>query len=137
MRKRYETRVEKIAALRKGIATVFADRCSNGFKIPPAEETLWGALNAVTASVDHIQKIEGDRYAYMLFGNGAALKEKAYELALAQLPKNCRRQHWSALDYGWCFMRESLGFPGRVLVPQCNLVSSDRTNTGLPFQDSA
>lgn len=55
---------------------------------PPAEETLWGALNAVTAFVDHKQEINGDRYGHILFGSGATLKQKAYELALAQLPKN-------------------------------------------------
>jgi len=52
------------------------------------EETLWGALNAVTAFVDHKQEITGDRYAHILFGSGATLKQKAYELALAQLSEN-------------------------------------------------
>jgi hypothetical protein len=37
--------------------------------------------------VDHKQEITGDRYAHILFGSGATLKQKAYELALAQLPK--------------------------------------------------
>jgi hypothetical protein len=73
---------------RKSIATVFAQGVSNGFKILPAEETLWGALNAVTAFVDHKQEINGDRYAHILFGSGANLKERAYELAVAQLSKN-------------------------------------------------
>lgn len=56
-------------------------------KILPAEETLWGALNAVTAFVDHKQEINGDRYAHILSGSGAALKQKACELALGQLAK--------------------------------------------------
>jgi hypothetical protein len=73
---------------RKSIATVFAEGVSNGIEILPAEETLWGALNAVTAFMDHKQEITGDRYAHILFGSGATLKQKAYELALAQLPKN-------------------------------------------------
>jgi phage/plasmid-like protein (TIGR03299 family) len=85
VRKQYETRVQKITEVRKGIATVFAEGCNNDLRIPPAEQTLWGALNAVTAFVDHKQEISGDRYAHILFGSGATLKQKAYELALAQL----------------------------------------------------
>ena len=42
-------------------------------------------LNSVTAFVDHQQKIKGDRYAHILFGSGAALKQKAYELAIGEL----------------------------------------------------
>jgi phage/plasmid-like protein (TIGR03299 family) len=87
VRRQYDTRVQKITEARKGIVTVFAEGCRNGLEIPPAEETLWGALNAVTAFVDHKQEISGDRYAYMLFGSGATLKQKAYDLVLAQLPK--------------------------------------------------
>jgi hypothetical protein len=45
-------------------------------------------LNAAAPFVDHKQEITGDRYAHMLFGSGATLKQKAYELALAQLPEN-------------------------------------------------
>jgi len=48
---------------REGIARAFAEGCNNGLSIPPAEETLWGAPNAVTAFVDHVQKIDGARYA--------------------------------------------------------------------------
>jgi hypothetical protein len=88
VRKQYDTRVQKINEARKGIATVFAEGCNNSLKIPSAEETLWGALNAVTAYVDHKQEINGDRYAHILFGSGATLKQKAYEPELAQLPKN-------------------------------------------------
>jgi phage/plasmid-like protein (TIGR03299 family) len=88
VKKQYETRLRKITEAREGITTVFAEGCSNGLKIPPAEKTLWGALNAVTAFVDHKQEITGDRYAHILFGSGATLKQKAYELALARLPKN-------------------------------------------------
>jgi len=84
--RQYQTRVNKITEARESIAKDFAQGLSNGISIPPAEETLWGALNAVTAFVDHMEKINGDRYA--LFGSGATLKQKAYELALAQLSKN-------------------------------------------------
>jgi phage/plasmid-like protein (TIGR03299 family) len=85
VRKRHEMRVQKITEARTSIGAVFAEGICNGIKIPPAEETLWGALNAVTAFVDHNN---GDRYAHALFGSGATLKQKAYELAVAQLPKN-------------------------------------------------
>jgi hypothetical protein len=87
VQKQYETRKQKIIEARNGIATVFAEGCNNGLKILPAEKTIWGALNAVTAFVDHKQEINGDRYAHILLGKGADLKERAYELALAQLPK--------------------------------------------------
>jgi hypothetical protein len=87
IRKQYETYIGKIVEMRKSIATVFAEGVSNGIKILPVEETLWGALNAVTAFVGHKQEIKGDRHAHILFGSGATLKQKAYELALAQLPR--------------------------------------------------
>ena len=86
--RQFQARVNKINETRNSIGTVFAKGLSNGTNIPPAEETLWGALNAVTAFVDHQQEIDGDRYAHALFGSGAILKEKAYELVVAQLPKN-------------------------------------------------
>ena len=86
--RQYQTRVHKITEARESIAKVFAQGLSNGINIPPAEETLWGALTALTAFVDHKQEIKGDRYAHILFGSGATLKRKAYELALAQLSKN-------------------------------------------------
>jgi hypothetical protein len=38
--------------------------------------------------VDHVQKIDSDRYAHILFGSGATLKQEALELALAELPKD-------------------------------------------------
>lgn len=86
--RQYQTRVNKITEARESIAKDFAQGLSNGISIPPAEETLWGALTALTAFVDHKQEIKGDRYAHILFGSGATLKRKAYELALAQLSKN-------------------------------------------------
>jgi phage/plasmid-like protein (TIGR03299 family) len=49
--------------------------------IPPAEENWWGALNSVTAWVDHLQKINGDRYAHAMFGSGDKIKA----LALKQI----------------------------------------------------
>jgi len=92
VRSQHQTRADRITGARESIATIFAKGLSNGITIPPAEKTLWGALNAVTAFVDHEQKIGGDRYAHILFGSGATLKEKAYGLAMARLPKDAEAE---------------------------------------------
>lgn len=90
--KRYDTRVEKLRATQAGIQSVFKEGFQNDLKISPAPETVWGALNAVTAFVDHAQEIKGDRYAHAIFGRGATLKYSAYKLALTYLP-NHRSSH--------------------------------------------
>ncbi len=86
-----EARVRKIEVTHAAIREVFTAGIGNGFSVPPAEETLWGALNAITAFVDHRQTVDGDRYAHSLFGSGAALKQKAYTLALSYLPEEERQ----------------------------------------------
>jgi phage/plasmid-like protein (TIGR03299 family) len=49
-----------------------------------AHGTLWGAMNAVTYYVDHVRSTkETDRMDSAWFGSGAALKEKAWQRALA------------------------------------------------------
>lgn len=88
IRRRHETVMQTVLETRASVVKVFTDGLQNGMTIPPAEETLWGALNAVTAFVDHQQEIKGDRYAHILFGNGATLKRKAYDLAVTTLGKN-------------------------------------------------
>jgi phage/plasmid-like protein (TIGR03299 family) len=88
LRRRHETLLEKVMKTRKGIADVFELGLHNSIVIQPTERTLWGALNAVTAFVDHKQEVKGDRYAHVLFGSGAVLKQRAYELALAELERN-------------------------------------------------
>ena len=45
--------------------------------IPGDEKTWWGAVNAITAWVDHVQEIKGSRYANNLFGAGDKLKTRA------------------------------------------------------------
>ena len=57
----------------------------NSIKIEPAELTLWGALNAVTAYVDHVQVFNDDKYAQIMFGKGDQLKKTAYNLAFEML----------------------------------------------------
>jgi len=48
-----------------------------------AEETLWGLLNGLTYTVDHLRGRSNDtRLDSQLFGTGALLKAKAYKLAL-------------------------------------------------------
>ncbi len=83
--RQYQTRLRKILEARHDIGRIFCSGIQNGFDMRP-EETLWGALNAVTAFVDHKQPIDGDRYAHILFGSGAALKRSAYNLALSYSP---------------------------------------------------
>jgi len=53
--------------------------------IPAAPKTWWGALNSVTAWVDHVSEFEGDRYANALFGTGDQLKTVAYQKILAEV----------------------------------------------------
>jgi phage/plasmid-like protein (TIGR03299 family) len=51
-----------------------------------AEESLWGLLNGVTWTVDHMRGRSNDtRLDSQLFGTGAALKAKAFKLAMESL----------------------------------------------------
>ena len=80
----HDSRRVGIEGARMELAGVFADgyadpSASGGWQ-PPAGASWWGALNAVTAWVDHLQSIEGDRFSHALFGSGDDLKVKAYEL---------------------------------------------------------
>jgi len=76
----YETRRDKVFESRKQITAVHSDGIpARG--ISPADENWWGALNSVTAWVDHVQSVNGDRYAHLLLGPGDSLKKEAYELA--------------------------------------------------------
>jgi len=81
--KQYETRLANVKLVHDGIENVFRNGVTNGLAIGPAPETVWGMLNAVTAFVDHAQEIKGDRYAYSMFGKGAAVKSSAYRLAMS------------------------------------------------------
>ena len=55
-----------------------------GAKLPSAQDTLWGALNAVTFLADHCRAAAntGNRFDSASFGGGAALKRKAFKLAV-------------------------------------------------------
>ena len=48
-----------------------------------SNETLWGAVNAVTYYVDHVRSTKSiERMDSAWFGTGASLKEKAWDRAL-------------------------------------------------------
>ena len=55
-----------------------------GAKLPSAQDTLWGALNAVTYIADHKRPAAnaGNRFDSAAFGGGAKWKREAYKLAV-------------------------------------------------------
>jgi len=55
-----------------------------GAKLPSADGTMWGALNAVTYLTDHCRaaKNTGNRFDSASFGGGAKLKRDAYKRAM-------------------------------------------------------
>lgn len=87
----HETRMATIQAKRDQIMTLHQKghtiECVPPVSIPPAAKTWWGALNSVTAWVDHVSEIEGDRYANALFGTGDQLKTLAYQRIMAEAVK--------------------------------------------------
>ena len=82
-RQAYETRLARLAAARSAIALI-RDEGLPEMNIPPEAPTWWGSLNAVTAWVDHVQVVEGSRYAHAMFGAGDRLKTRAHELAITE-----------------------------------------------------
>ena len=52
--------------------------------ITPAEDSWWGALNTITAWVDHVQASNNDRYSHILLGGGNQIKSKALSQIVAQ-----------------------------------------------------
>lgn len=88
-RQDYEQRLAKAQEVRSGLLNLHRLGSKNGKEIPPAALTLWGALNTVTAYVDHFEKIgDRDRYVHSIFGAGAVHKRKAFELAVSHLPES-------------------------------------------------
>jgi phage/plasmid-like protein (TIGR03299 family) len=85
----YETRCIKIEAARQEVIGVndngYRDPSAPNAWHPAAEKTWWGALNSVTAWVDHLQKFDGHRFAHKMFGSGADLKSKAFKVATEAL----------------------------------------------------
>jgi hypothetical protein len=48
--------------------THFAKQIQPNLVISPAEKNWWGGLNSITAWVDHVSEVDGDRYANAMFG---------------------------------------------------------------------
>ncbi len=78
----HETRLARLAAARAAIWHTRHEGIPQ-LGIPPEPATWWGSLNAVTAWVDHLQIVEGSRYAHTMFGAGNRLKSTAFDLAVA------------------------------------------------------
>jgi phage/plasmid-like protein (TIGR03299 family) len=72
----YETRFETVVATRKEVTGVHINGITQR-NIAPAEGTWWGALNSITAWVDHVQATDSDRYAHILMGSGDRIKSAA------------------------------------------------------------
>lgn len=80
--KAYETRLMNIERARAEIEQVRKHGCVQRLvqaTVPPADASWWGALNSVTAWVDHVQKVEGDPFAHKMFGSGDELKTRAFK----------------------------------------------------------
>lgn len=76
--KGYETRLASVRASRARIREIHGGGIPQQ-AIPAADPTWWGALNTVTAWVDHVQDTDSDRYAHILFGSGDRMKAAALE----------------------------------------------------------
>jgi len=84
----FDTRTATIAEQRDQIMAVHL----SGHNVPdqpkivisPAEKNWWGGLNSITAWVDHVSEVDGDRYANAMFGGGDRLKTVAYQKILAE-----------------------------------------------------
>ena len=74
---RYQRRLAEVHDVRSRIERLREG--GRGADLPSAQGTLWGALNAFTEYYDHHAELEGSRLAYGLLGQGAALKQKAFE----------------------------------------------------------
>lgn len=79
----HETRLARLSAARSAIALI-RDEGLPEMNIPPEAPTWWGSLNAVTAWVDHVQTVEGSRYAHAMFGAGDRLKSAAHDMAVVE-----------------------------------------------------
>jgi hypothetical protein len=85
----HATKCAKIKDARKQVAQMhlegYVDPVAPTVRQPPATATWWGALNSVTGWVDHLQVIEGDRYAHLMFGSGDDLKSRALQESLSAI----------------------------------------------------
>lgn len=80
--KAHATRIATLARHRAALARIR----TNGLverDLAPDDPTWWGAVNAVTGWVDHVQSAQSARYAHAMFGAGDAIKRRALALATA------------------------------------------------------
>ena len=80
LQKAYETLKEQVEISRRAVAEGW-DKANDDGTIS-VRGTWWGALNAVTAYVDHDLATRRSGYAFAMFGRGDALKRQAYKLAV-------------------------------------------------------
>jgi phage/plasmid-like protein (TIGR03299 family) len=81
--KLYLARAKKAKEARSQIS--YLNLNGKGSDIKGVKGSLWGTFNAVLEFIDHHDKNSGNNIASNLFGTGAALKRKAYDLALSNL----------------------------------------------------
>jgi hypothetical protein len=88
MLKAWHTRCAGIESDREALAAIReegGDTGAAGLRIAPAPPTKWGALNAVTAWIDHFARPERN-FVFATFGQGTQVKERAYQLLTAAQP---------------------------------------------------
>lgn len=88
MLKAWRTRCAGIESDREALAALRdkgGDTAAGGGRIDPAAPTKWGALNAVTAWIDHFARPQRN-FTFATFGQGARIKEHAYALLTAAQP---------------------------------------------------
>ncbi len=79
----YTARVRRVNKAR--LTTAALMNAGMGTEMPGVRGSLWGALNAVLEYADHYERNGGSNIASGLFGSGALLKRKAFDLALRYL----------------------------------------------------
>jgi phage/plasmid-like protein (TIGR03299 family) len=84
VKRAYETKMANLLRAREQIRKVRGEGIPKR-GIPPDATTWWGALNTVTAWVDHLQETQSDRYAHNLVGSGDKLKSTALALVRAAI----------------------------------------------------
>jgi phage/plasmid-like protein (TIGR03299 family) len=74
--KAWTTRLAAVKAARTKISELRVN--GKGMDLDGSRGTFWGALNAVLEYVDHHRRVEQDRIAYALLGDGMDLKMRAF-----------------------------------------------------------
>jgi phage/plasmid-like protein (TIGR03299 family) len=82
VRKSHETRMKTLIETKEQVINVH-EHGIQSMKIAPSDDTWWGALNTITAWVDHVQPSKNDRYAHILLGGGNQMKSKALSEIIA------------------------------------------------------